>query len=266
MKNKKVVIATCILITFVAVSFAPIEFWLQTLAFFEKSLLENKRYQSEFNLPNSWFELRPDNFDVSMPEAVIKDFQNSFLDYLNSGGNITQLEAELKVTPGIYHIEIHQVDFSDDGTYEVVICIEFLRRGRHASVIWVAGKIEDTYIITFQREGGWLIYHPHVILIEDINNDELKEVVASTTWIGSDQEIELLVLAQYFPSQHVTTLFTRDLVPLGKTDIEIIDTNGDTVKEILLSGRRWHDNMDEKITYEYKWDGNRYNLVESCLP
>ncbi len=260
-------IGVCVLLFVIAVFYAPINFWIQILNLSEKLIFQRQISYSRFNVPESWFELRQGKFDASIPESVIEDFQTAILDYLNAGGSVNQLKNELNATPGILYFDIQQVDFSDDGSQEIVIGIEFLRRGRHASFIWAIGKIDGFHKILFQtNDNDWLIYHPRIILINDINNDGLKEVIASTMWIGSEKEIRFYVLTQYFPSQYVTTLFTGDIVPLGDVEISINDIDGDSVKEINLIGYRWHNSVREKIAYEYKWNGNSYDLFKTFSP
>ncbi len=256
----------CVLLFVIAVFYAPINFWVQILNLSERLIFQRQISYRRFNVPESWFELRQDKFDGSIPEPVIEDFQTAILDYLNADGSVNQLENELNATPGILYFDIQQVDFSDDGSQEIIIGIEFLRRGRHASFIWVIGKIDGFYTVLFQRKDNWLTYHPRIILIDDINNDGLKEVIASTMWIGSEKEIRFYVLAQYFPSQYVTDFFTSDIVPLGDVEISINDIDGDSVKEITLIGYRWHNSVREKIAYEYKWNGNSYDLDKTFPP
>jgi hypothetical protein len=260
-------IGFCILFFAVVVFYAPINFWIQFLNFSEKLIFQRQISYNRFNVPESWFELRQDKFDASIPEAVITDFQTAILNYLNTGGSVEQLNNEFNAVPGILYFNIQQVDFSDNGSQEVVIAIEFLRRSKHGSFIWVIGEIDGIYKVLFQTgDNDWLIYHPYIILINDINEDGIKEVVASTMWIGSEKEIRFYVLAPYLPSQSVTTLFSGDIVPFGDVEISINNIDDDSVKEITLTGYRWQNGVREKITYEYKWNGNFYDLFKTFSP
>jgi hypothetical protein len=257
----------CVLIFAIAIFSPPVSFWVHILNLSEKLIFQKAISHNRLDVPESWFELRQDKFDASIPESVIKDFQNAILDYLNADGNIEQLKNELSTIPGVLHIDIQLVDFSDDTSQELIVAIEFLRRGRHASFIWVIGKIDGLYTVLFQTsDNDWLLYDPRIILVNDINNDGLKEVIASIMWIGSEKEIRFYVLAQYSPSQYVTTLFASTIVPLGNVETSISDIDGDKVKEITLTGYRWHNSSHEKIAYEYKWDGNRYDLFREYNP
>lgn len=251
----------------IVVFYAPINFWIQILNFSEKMVFQKQLSSSRLHVPESWFELRRDNFDTSIPEPVLEDFQAAILNYLNTSGSVEQLKSELNATPGILYSDIQQVDFSNNGSQEVVIAIEFLRRGRHAAFIWVIGKIDNDYKILFQTgDNDWLISDPQIRLIDDINNDGIKEVVASTMWIGSEKEIRFYILTQYFPSQYVTTLFSGDIVPLGDVGVSIKDIDSDSAKEITLIGYRWNNGIREKVAYEYKWNGTSYDLGKTFLP
>jgi hypothetical protein len=68
----------CVLIAAVAVFYAPINFWIQILNFSEKMMFQKAISYNRLDLPESWFELRQDDFDASIPEAVIEDFQTTF--------------------------------------------------------------------------------------------------------------------------------------------------------------------------------------------
>jgi hypothetical protein len=266
---KKKIAATLFVIIACGISiiFAPLNLWVQILNSSEKLFFETKIHNPKLELSNSWFDFQGDGYTASMPAPVITDFQSSVVTFLNTYGDVEQLKNELETTPGITYVDIQKVDFSGDDSEEVIICIEFLRKSTHASVIWVVGKIENKYEILFQENGSGFVYTPRIIMIGDINNDGEKEVVASVTWVGSDAEIKPFVLSPYPPSKYVTSVFGRDLVPLGNTDIIIDDIDGDKVKEILLTGRKWHrGNMDEQITYVYKWNGSFYRLVENYTP
>lgn len=260
-------IGIIVVLLVLAAYYAPSSFWIKVINFSEGLVFQRNIAYTRFNVPESWFELRRDDSDARITELVVEDFQFAILDYLNTNGSVEQLKNELNSVPGILSFEIQQVDFSNDGSQEVVIAIEFLRRGRHASFIWVFGKIDNIYKVLFQTgDNDWLIYEPQIILINDINNDGIKEVVASTMWIGSEKEIKFYILAQYFPSQHVANLFSGNIVPLGDVEISINDVDHHSAKEITLVGYRWHNGVREKATYKYNWDGNHYDLDKTYAP
>jgi hypothetical protein len=261
-------LAGVFVLAFTIVAFyAPINFWIQILNFSEKLIFQRQISYSRFNVPESWLELPQDKFDASIPESAIKDFQTAILNYLDAGGSIEQLKNEFNAVPGIYYFDVRQVDFRNDGSQEIVIAIEFLRRGKHGSFIWSIGKNDGAYNLLFQTaDNDWLIYHPKIELISDINNDGINEVVASTMWIGSEKEIRVYVLAPYSPNQYVTSLCCGYTVPLGDVDITINDTDADSVKEITLIGYRWNNGLREKIAYEYKQNGAFYELFKTFSP
>ncbi len=260
-------VGICVLLFAIVVFYAPMNSWIQILNFSERLIFQRQISYGRFNVPESWFELRQDEFDASIPEATIKDFQTAILDYLDTGGSVEQLKNEFNAIPGIHYFDVQQVDFRNNGSQEIVIAVEFLRRGKHGSFIWVIGKNNGVYKLLFDTaDNDWLIYHPQIKLISDINNDGVNEVVASTMWIGSEKEIRVYVLAPYSPSQYVTSLCCGDIVPLGDVDISINDTDDDSVKEITLIGYRWRNGLREKIAYEYKQNGIFYELFKTFSP
>jgi hypothetical protein len=215
-------------------------------------------------------------FKTSVPEPIekgnsVEQYRGQIIDYLNAGGTIANLEAELEALT--WHSYALAVNLTGDKNHEVIVTVDFLVEGTsgqaigHDSVVLVLQCLAGDYQIIYEKSGDELgLLHTRPIII-DIDKNGAFEVIIEWLWHGSASEMHPEMISwNDRPTIHT---FERPAVEQRlccPSNWQFDDLDGDGIKEIIVRGQTvghpMTDLFPREVVLTYKLhDDRRFHII-----